>query len=83
MSEKAAMNFTYSMLIGNESYERKQVFRYIDLNNRIVNERNTLVLSQIEMTQGNNENYLGLILFLVIFMLGLVCRISNELINKR
>jgi hypothetical protein len=83
MSEKAAMNFTYSMLIGNESYEPKQVFRYIDLNNRIVNERNTLVLSQIEMTQGNNENYLGLILFLVIFMLGLVCRISNELINKR
>jgi hypothetical protein len=83
MSEKAAINFTYSMRIGNESYERKQVFRYIDLNNKVVNERNTLVLSQIEMTQGNHENYLGLILFFVIFMLSLVCRISNELRNKR
>ena len=75
MSEKPAMNFTYSMQIGSQSYERKQIFRYIDLNNKVVNERNTLVLAQIEMTQGNFENYLGLILFSVIFLLSLACRI--------
>ena len=47
----------------------------------MVSQRNTLVLAQkLEISAiDTTESYLGLIIFAVIFVLSLTCRITNEI----
>jgi hypothetical protein len=50
----------------------------------VVSQRNTLVLAQkLEISAiDTTESYLGLIIFAVIFVLSLTCRITNEIREK-
>jgi hypothetical protein len=75
-SELNLLNFTYNISFGAQSYERKQEFRFIDVNNKIVAQRNTVLISPINVEEG--IEYLGMIIFIVIFMLSLSCRVENK-----